>query len=81
MTVLKPNEDWRCWRGVLAGSGALAEYWAEHIAEVDHGTQDNWIELAGFNNYEEEAAFWDNLNTADMMEDDGEWFHFSTSCC
>jgi hypothetical protein len=39
----------------------------------------NTIELPEFKSYEEEAAFWDNLDTADMMEDDGEWFHFSTS--
>ena len=32
-----------------------------------------------FKNYEEEAAFWDNLDTADFMEDDGEWFRFQTS--
>ena len=31
-----------------------------------------------FMNYEEEAAFWDNLDTADFMEDDGEWFRFDT---
>lgn len=29
-------------------------------------------------NYEEEAAFWDNLDTADFMEDDEEWFRFET---
>jgi len=32
-----------------------------------------------FQSYEEEAAFWDNLDTADFMEDDGEWFRFQTS--
>ena len=31
-----------------------------------------------FRSYEEEAAFWDNLDTADLMEDDGEWFRFDT---
>ena len=39
----------------------------------------NKIQLPEFKTYEEEAAFWDNLDTADMMEDDGKWFHFSTS--
>ena len=32
-----------------------------------------------FSTYEEEAAFWDNLDTADFMEDDGEWFRFDTN--
>jgi CopG antitoxin of type II toxin-antitoxin system len=31
-----------------------------------------------FKSYEEEAEFWDNLNNAEYMEDDGEWFHFET---
>lgn len=31
-----------------------------------------------FKSYEEETAFWDNLDTADFMEDDGEWFRFDT---
>ena len=31
-----------------------------------------------FQNFEEEAEFWDNLDTADLMEDDGEWFRFDT---
>ena len=39
----------------------------------------NKIQLPEFKNYEEEAAFWDNLDTADMMEDDGEWFHFDAA--
>lgn len=34
------------------------------------------IKIPEFKTYEEEAAFWDNLDTADFMEDDGEWFHF-----
>lgn len=32
-----------------------------------------------FSTYEEETAFWDNLDTADFMEDDGEWFRFETN--
>ena len=31
-----------------------------------------------YKSYEEEATFWDNLDTADFMEDDGEWFRFDT---
>ncbi len=31
-----------------------------------------------FKTYEEEAAFWDNLDTGPFMEDDGEWFRFET---
>ncbi|MDI6781720.1 MAG: hypothetical protein QME49_06450, partial [bacterium] len=27
---------------------------------------------------EEEANFWDNLDTSAVMEDDGEWFQFET---
>ncbi|MEM7125782.1 MAG: CopG family antitoxin [Chloroflexota bacterium] len=29
-----------------------------------------------FKTYEEEAEFWDNFDTADYMDDDGEWFQF-----
>ena len=28
--------------------------------------------------YEDEAAFWDDLDTADFMEDDENWFRFDT---
>jgi hypothetical protein len=34
------------------------------------------LQVPEFKTYEEEAAFWDNLDTADFMEDDGEWFRF-----
>ena len=36
------------------------------------------LEVPKFTTYEEEAAFWDNLDTAPFMEDDGNWFHFET---
>jgi len=36
------------------------------------------IEIPKFKNYEEEATFWDELDTAPFMEDDGEWFRFDT---
>lgn len=36
------------------------------------------ITLPEFETYEEEAEFWDQLDTADFMEDDGEWFRFET---
>ncbi len=36
------------------------------------------LQVPEFKNHEEEAAFWDNLDTADFMEDDGEWFRFDT---
>jgi hypothetical protein len=36
------------------------------------------LEAPEFKTYEEEAAFWDNLDTAPFMEDDGEWFRFET---
>lgn len=38
----------------------------------------NKIEIPEFAGYEDEAAFWDNLDTASSMEDDGEWFQFET---
>ena len=38
----------------------------------------NEIQVPEFKTYEEEAAFWDNLDTARYMEDDGGWFHFET---
>ena len=38
----------------------------------------NELQLPEFKTYEEEADFWDNLDTADLMEDDGEWFRFET---
>lgn len=37
------------------------------------------LKVPEFKTYEEEAAFWDNLDTAEFMEDDGEWFRFETS--
>lgn len=36
------------------------------------------IEIPEFKDYEEEAAFGDQLDTAPYMEDDGEWFQFET---
>jgi hypothetical protein len=36
------------------------------------------LQVPEFNTYEEEVAFWDNLDTADFMVDDGEWFRFET---
>jgi hypothetical protein len=36
------------------------------------------LELPEFKTYEEEATFWDSLDTGDFMEDDGEWFSFET---
>lgn len=38
----------------------------------------NKLEVPEFKTYEEEAAFWDNLDTAPFMDDDGEWFRFET---
>ena len=38
----------------------------------------NELQVPKFKNHEEEAAFWDNLDTADFIEDDGEWFRFDT---
>lgn len=37
------------------------------------------LQVPEFSTYEEETAFWDNLDTADFMEDDGEWFRFDTN--
>ncbi len=39
---------------------------------------DKELQVPEFKTYEEEAVFWDNLDTADFMEDDGEWFRFET---
>jgi hypothetical protein len=36
------------------------------------------IQIPDFTSCEEEAEFWDNLDTGPYMEDDGEWFHFET---
>ncbi len=38
------------------------------------------LQVPEFATYEEEADFWDHLDTADFMEDDGQWFHFETPC-
>ena len=38
----------------------------------------NQLQVPEFKTFEEEAAFWDNLDTAPFMEDDGEWFRFET---
>ena len=37
------------------------------------------LQVPEFSTYEEETTFWDNLDTADFMEDDGEWFRFDTN--
>lgn len=34
------------------------------------------LQIPQFKTYEEEATFWDNLDTGDFMEDDGGWFRF-----
>ena len=31
-----------------------------------------------FSTYEEGVKFWDNLDTSEMMDDDGEWLQFET---
>lgn len=36
------------------------------------------LKVPEFKSYEEEAAFWDDLDTADFMEDDEKWFRFDT---
>jgi len=36
------------------------------------------LQVPEFKTFEEEADFWDNLDTAPFMEDDGEWFRFET---
>lgn len=36
------------------------------------------LDIPEFKTYEEEAEFWDNLDTANFMEDDGQWFRFET---
>ncbi len=36
------------------------------------------IRIPEFTSYEEEAEFWDSLDTADLMEEGGEWLHFET---
>jgi hypothetical protein len=37
------------------------------------------MRIPEFENYEEEAEYWDNLDTAEFMEDDGQWFQFETA--
>lgn len=36
------------------------------------------LQVPEFSAYEEEAAFWDNVDTADIMEEDADWFRFET---
>ena len=36
------------------------------------------LPIPEFKTYEEEAAFWDNLDTTPYLEDDGKWFRFET---
>ena len=36
------------------------------------------LQVPEFSTYEKEADFWDNLDTADFMEDDDQWFRFET---
>ena len=33
------------------------------------------VTLPEFETYEEATEFWDQLDTAELMGDDGEWFH------
>ena len=37
-----------------------------------------YLQVPDFSTYEEEANFWDELATADLMEEDGQWFRFET---
>jgi hypothetical protein len=37
------------------------------------------LRIPRFKTYEEEAAVWDELDTAPYMEDDGAWFRFDAS--
>jgi hypothetical protein len=37
------------------------------------------LQVPDFKSYEDEAKFWDDLDTRDLLQDDGEWFHFETS--
>ena len=36
------------------------------------------LQVPEFSTYEAEVDFWDNLDTAEFMEDDGQWFRFET---
>jgi len=36
------------------------------------------LQVPDFKSYEEEARFWDDLDTRDLFQDDAEWFHFDT---
>ena len=36
------------------------------------------VQVPEFSTYEDEADFWDHLDTADFMEKDGQWFCFET---
>ena len=36
------------------------------------------LHVPEFSTYQEEVVFWDNLDTADYMEDDEQWFRFDT---
>ncbi len=38
----------------------------------------NKLQVPEFKTYEEEAKFWDTLDTAPYMEEDGDWFRFET---
>jgi AbrB family looped-hinge helix DNA binding protein len=35
LTASPPPSDWKAWRGVLAGSGALEEHLQEHRDEIE----------------------------------------------
>jgi hypothetical protein len=38
------------------------------------------LKAPDFETYEDEAEFWDKLDTADFMPDDDEWFRFEIVC-
>ena len=52
--------------------------WLAGKSETLTGGEMKELQVPELKSYEEEAAFWDNLDTADFMEDDGEWFRFET---
>jgi len=66
-----PGHDVQAYHGPRYDRGR--EAWLQETAEMSK------LQLPEFKTYEDEAAFWDNLDTSDFMEDDGEWFRFETA--
>lgn len=66
---------------------SLEEFWAfwnthstaDYEDQMEDVALNKELEVPEFESYKAEVAFWDELDTAPFMEDDGKWFRFEVS--